>query len=170
MHSLFNGPQILMLSCPILSGYVTHLIRLHIIPFLFSRKTKPSDRKHPNLEQDWKNVLQSKGIYPLYKLVVSLYTLQILIRIKAHLILLLQIYSTLYIITRPNMYSILCLILKLLKIIQINLQYFSWILISHHSHFLLNDTFFKKRKLNFRAVLTSRSPSSLMRGTFLVHK
>jgi hypothetical protein len=144
MHSFFSGPQILMPSCPILSGYVTHLILLHIIPFLFSRKTKPSDRKHPNLEQDWKNVLQSKGIYPLYKLVVSLYPLQILICIKAQFILLLQIYLTLYIITRPNMYDILCLILKLLKIIQINLQFFLWILISHHSQFFLNDTFLRK--------------------------
>jgi hypothetical protein len=45
-----GGPHILTLSRPILPGYVTNLIGLHIVPFLFSPKTKPSDRKHLNLE------------------------------------------------------------------------------------------------------------------------
>jgi hypothetical protein len=81
-----------MECCPILSVYVTQLHRLHIIPFLFSRKAKPNDRKYLNLEQYLKNAIQSKGTYPIRKFLVSLDPLLILISIKAHLILLLQIY------------------------------------------------------------------------------
>ena len=62
---------------------------LRIIPFLFSRKTKPSNRKYLNFVQDWNNVIQLKGTYSLNKLVVFLYTLQILILTKVHLNLLL---------------------------------------------------------------------------------
>ena len=59
------------------------------------------------------------------------------------------------------MYNILCLILKLLRIFQINLPYFFVNFNFSSLPFLVHLPVFKKRKLNFRLVLKYRSPASL---------